>query len=34
MARFATGIYNPKHPEKYAGNTPPKYRSGWEFQVM
>ena len=34
MARFASGAYTVKNPEKYIGKGTPKYRSGWEFHVM
>ena len=34
MAKWAQGIYTPKHPEKYIGGHSPKYRSGWEQRVM
>lgn len=34
MARWAQGIYTPKHPEKYIGKHKPKYRSGWELTFM
>lgn len=34
MAKYAQGIYTPKHPEKYIGNHQPKYRSGWELTFM
>ena len=32
--KFSKGIYKLKNPEKYVGNTAPKYRSSWEFSVM
>lgn len=28
--RFAQGTYQPKNPQKYVGNSLPKYRSSWE----
>lgn len=34
MAKFATGIFHPKNPEKYVGKGSIRYRSGWEFTVM
>lgn len=34
MAKYAQGIFTPKHPEKYIGNHQPKYRSGWELTFM
>ena len=34
MAKFAQGIYEVRHPEKYMGNHKPRYRSGWEFTFM
>jgi hypothetical protein len=34
MAKYAQGIYTPKHPEKYIGKHSPKYRSGWELTFM
>jgi len=34
MAKWAQGIYTPKHPEKYIGKHKPKYRSGWEMTFM
>lgn len=34
MARFAQGIYEVKHPEKYIGKTKPRYRSGWEMMFF
>jgi hypothetical protein len=34
MGRFAQGIYKLKNPQKYVGNSSPKYRSGWEFLCM
>ena len=34
MAKWAQGIYTPKHPEKYIGGHSPKYRSGWELTFM
>lgn len=34
MTRFAQGIYRLTNPAKYAGNRPPRYRSGWEMAFM
>ena len=34
MAKWAQGIYTVKNPQKYVGNTKPRYRSGWEFTFM
>lgn len=34
MAKYAQGIFTPKHPEKYVGKHAPKYRSGWEMTFM
>lgn len=34
MAKWAQGIFTPKHPEKYVGKHKPKYRSGWEMTFM
>lgn len=34
MSKWAQGIYTPRNPEKYIGNSKPKYRSGWEFTFM
>ena len=34
MAKFATGIYTPKFPEKYIGKGKPRFRSGWEMTMM
>lgn len=34
MAKWAQGIYTPKHPDKYIGKHKPKYRSGWEMTFM
>lgn len=34
MSRFAQGIYRLTNPGKYAGNRPPRYRSGWEMAFM
>ena len=34
MAKYAQGIFTPKHPEKYIGNHQPRYRSGWELTFM
>lgn len=31
MAKYAQGIFVPKHPEKYSGRGSIKYRSSWEF---
>ena len=34
MARFASGKYTLKNPEKYSGRKTPTYRSSWEFAFM
>jgi len=34
MANFAQGVFTPTQPEKYIGKHLPRYRSGWEMQVM
>lgn len=34
MSNYAQGIYEMKNPEKYIGNHKPKYRSGWELNMM
>ena len=34
MAKYATGIFTPKFPQKYVGKHKPKYRSGWELTFM
>lgn len=34
MAKFASGKYRLKNPEKYMGKTTPTYRSSWEFTFM
>ena len=34
MSKWAQGIYTIKNPQKYVGNSKPKYRSGWEFTFM
>jgi hypothetical protein len=34
MPNFSTGIYTPKHPEKYIGNHKPRWRSSWEMTMM
>lgn len=31
MAKYASGKYTVKHPEKYVGKHAPTYRSSWEF---
>lgn len=31
MGRYAQGIYEVRNPQKYVGNSKPKYRSGWEM---
>lgn len=33
-SKYANGFYELLHPEKYAGNKKPKYRSGWEHAFM
>lgn len=32
--KFSQGIYKVKNPEKYIGNSNPKYRSSWEHTFM
>ncbi len=34
MSKFAQGIYKVMNPQKYVGNRPPRYRSGWEHSFM
>lgn len=34
MAKFSTGVFQPKHPEKYVGKGAIRWRSSWEFTVM
>jgi len=34
MAKFASGKYTVKNPEKYMGKRVPTYRSSWEFTFM
>lgn len=34
MAKYATGPYTIKNPEKYVGKRGPRYRSSWEFAFM
>ena len=34
MSKFAQGIYAVQNPQKYAGNSRPRYRSGWEHAFM
>ena len=34
MSKFAQGIYTLLNPQKYAGNSKPRYRSGWEHAFM
>tara|TARA_B100000214_G_C23728210_1_gene517563 strand:- start:146 stop:583 length:438 start_codon:yes stop_codon:yes gene_type:complete len=34
MARFASGKFTLKNPEKYSGRKTPTYRSSWEFAFM
>jgi hypothetical protein len=34
MGKFANGFYQVLNPDKYVGNTKPRYRSGWEFTFM
>jgi hypothetical protein len=31
---YLQGIFTPTNPDKYIGNTNPRYRSGWELTVM
>ena len=32
--KFSQGVYKIRYPEKYVGNTLPRYRSSWEFTFM
>ena len=34
MSKFAQGLFTVKNPQKYAGKSKPRYRSGWEFAFM
>ena len=34
MAKYASGKYQIKNPEKYMGKRSPTYRSSWEFTFM
>lgn len=34
MSKYAQGIFHPKHPEKYMGNTTIRFRSSWENSFM
>lgn len=34
MAKFATGVFEPKNQNKYIGKHKPRYRSGWELTFM
>ena len=34
MTRWANGFYQVLNPNKYVGNKPPHYRSGWEHSFM
>lgn len=34
MAKYATGIFTPKNPQKYVGKHSPRFRSGWEQVFM
>jgi hypothetical protein len=34
MARFASGIFTPKNPDKYIGKGTIKYRSSWELMFF
>ena len=34
MARWAQGLYQPKHVDKYIGKKTPRYRSSWEWAFM
>jgi hypothetical protein len=34
MAKYASGKYTIKNPEKYMGKRTPTYRSSWEFTFM
>ena len=32
--KYRQGVFRPKNPKKYVGNTPPVYRSGWELRFF
>ena len=32
--KFSQGLFEPKHPEKYAGRGSIRYRSSWELKFM
>jgi hypothetical protein len=34
MATYRQGVYTVKNIEKYVGNKPPRFRSGWELTFM
>jgi len=34
MARFSTGVFTPKNPQKYVGKHKPRWRSSWELTFM
>lgn len=34
MSKFAQGIFEVQNPEKYLGNSKPRFRSGWEMTFM
>lgn len=34
MSKFANGLYTIMNPQKYIGNSKPRYRSGWEHAFM
>jgi hypothetical protein len=34
MPKFSTGIFTPKHPEKYIGRGSIRWRSSWELTFM
>lgn len=34
MSKFHQGTFKPENPDKYMGNKPPFYRSGWELRCF
>jgi len=34
MPKWNQGFFNPKHPKKYVGSTPIRWRSSWELVFM
>lgn len=34
MAKFSTGVYTPKNPQKYIGKGSPTFRSSWEHSTF